>query len=324
MRRAGIDVVVPSFRRPVALGRCLAGLAAQEHAPDRVVVAARTDDTPTWDVVAERAGDLPVVVAAVDEPGLVPALTAGVAATTHPRVAFTDDDAIPRPGWLASLTALLDEPGVGVAGGRDLVPGELEPGRRNVGTLAGWGRFSGDHHLGRGPARDVHVVKGVNMAFRVEALALPRPGVLRGGGTQMHSEELMCAWARARGWRVRYDPAITVDHRVLHDEALGGAPDPRVSASGRVAGAHNRMLGTIATDPDRAAVHVAYAFLVGCREAPGVARSLWALAHGDLDVARLMRASFAGQWAAVRDARALDGAMVPCIPDLRCRSDRCA
>jgi hypothetical protein len=169
----------------------------------------------------------------------------------------------------------------------------------------------------------VHVVKGVNMAFREEALAVPRPGVLQGVGTQMHSEELMCAWARARGWRVRYDPAITVDHRVLRDEALAGAADPRHDVAGRIAGAHNRMLGTIASDPDRAAVHVAYAFLVGCREAPGVARSLWALAHGDLEVVRSTRAAFAGEWTAVRAARALDDAMVPCVPDLRARSAAC-
>jgi hypothetical protein len=323
MRRAGVDVVVPSHRRPVALGRCLAGLAAQERAPDRVVVVARADDAPTLDVVADATRDLPVVAVTVTPPGLVPALAAGVAATIQPRVAFTDDDAVPHPGWLAGLTALLDEPGVGVAGGRDLVPGELEPGRRNVGTLARWGRFTGDHHLGRGPARDVHVVKGVNMAFRAEALAVPRPGVLQGAGTAVHNEQLMCAWARARGWRVRYDPSITVDHRTLRDELFGDAPDPRASESGRVAGAHNRMLGTLATDPDRAAVHVAYAFLVGCREAPGVARAAWALAHGDVDVARTMRPALAGAWSALRDVRVLDDAMRPCL-ELRCRRSACA
>jgi glycosyltransferase involved in cell wall biosynthesis len=311
MRRGGVDVVVPSFRRPVALGQCLAGLAAQERAPDRILVAARPEDTPTWDVAADASRHLPVVVVPVDEAGLVPALVAGVAATQQPRVAFTDDDAIPHPHWLQGLIALLDEPGVGVAGGRDLVPGELEPRRHNVGTLASWGRFSGDHHLGRGPARDVHVVKGVNMAFREDALAVPRPDALQGVGTQMHTEEMMCAWARARGWRVRYDPAVTVDHRVLRDEALAG-PDHRRNLEGRRAGAHNRMLGTIAADPDRAGVHVAYGLLVGSREAPGVARALWALARGEREVLEHARASFAGTWAGARDDFSLDDAMLSC------------
>ncbi|MDQ1431288.1 MAG: hypothetical protein QOF40_1890 [Actinomycetota bacterium] len=315
MRRPGVDIVIPSFRRPVALGRCLAGLGAQEQPPDRVIVAARTDDTPTWDTARAAASELPIEIAPVDAPGLVNALVAGVAATRSPRVAFTDDDAVPHPGWLAGLTALLDEPGVGAAGGRDLVPGQTEPGRRNVGTLARWGRLTGDHHLGRGPAREVHVLKGVNMAYRSDALAVPRPGVLQGRGTQMHTEALMCAWARTRGWRVMYDPAITVDHRLMDDEKLAGAgavADADRDEEAWSAGAHNRMLGTIASDRDRAAVHAAYGLLVGCREAPGVGRSLWALARGEGQVLRRTRASFAGQWHGVLDARYLDDAMLPC------------
>src|SRR5471032_3369189 len=113
MRRRGIDIVVPSFRRPVALGQCLAGLAAQDQPPDRAVVVARPDDTPTWDAARAAARDLPVEITPVDAPGLVDALVAGVAATRSPRVAFTDDDAIPHPGWVAALSALLDRPGCG-------------------------------------------------------------------------------------------------------------------------------------------------------------------------------------------------------------------
>jgi hypothetical protein len=317
MRRAGVDVVVPSHRRPVALEQCLAGLAAQEHRPDRVVVVARADDTQTWDVATGAAQDLPVVVATVEEPGVVAALAAGVAATVHPRVAFTDDDAVPLPRWLAGLVALLDEPGVGVAGGRDLVPGELEPCRRNVGTLASWGRFTGDHHLGDGPARDVHVVKGVNMAFREDALAVPRAGVLVGAGAQPHYEKLMCAWARSRGWRVRYDPAVVVDHRVVRDESLDRGPDPRTGHFGRVANAHNAMLGALATDPDHGAMHVAYGFLAGSRETPGVARSVWALANGQIDVARRLGATFIGLCRALGAVRPLDEVMIACVSELR-------
>jgi hypothetical protein len=138
----------------------------------------------------------------------------------------------------------------------------------------------------------------------------------------MHTEELMCAWARARGWRVLYDPAITVDHRVLGDEKLAGggaAADPSDNQKAWSAGAHNRMLGTIASDRDRAAVHVAYGLLVGSREAPGAGRTLWALARAEHQVLRRTRASFAGQWEAVHDARFLDDAMLPCTTLRRAR-----
>jgi len=318
MRAPGIDVVVPSYRRPVALIACLDALAVQVLPPTRVLVVARPDDTPTWEAAraaATRHGEvLPLEVVPVEEAGLVAALRAGTAATSASRVAFTDDDAVPHPEWLAALGGLLDEPGVGGAGGRDLVPGELGPGRRTVGTLAPWGRYTGDHHLGRGPARDVHVVKGVNMAYRADALALPRSGVLAGQGAEIHSEELICAWARARGWRIRYDPAITVDHRVRADESVGAPDDMRGRESYWRAGAHNRMVGTIATDPDRAAVHVAYGVLVGSRESPGVARALVALARRERHVLQRVRASLGGQTEAVRALfdHDVDDLMVSC------------
>lgn len=315
MRTPGIDVVVPSFRRPASLRRCLAGLAAQTPRPTRVLVVARADDTPTRDAARASAVDhgdaLPLELVTVADPGLVAALRAGVAASRAPRVAFTDDDAIPRAGWLAGLGRVLDEPGVGVAGGRDFQPRELGPARRTVGVLTPLGRYVGDHHLGVGPPRDVHVVKGVNMAYRQEALAVPRAGVLEGSGAEIHSEELMCSWARARGWRVRFDPAVAVDHRVDADEALAGGSDPRRERASLQASAHNRMLGTIATDPERAPLHVAYGLLVGTREAPGLTRTAVALLRGERDIAQRIAPSLAGQWAGARDSRALHTAMIP-------------
>ena len=318
MREPGVDVVVPSYHRPRALAHCLAGLAAQELPATRVIVVARGDDRATWET-AQQAGELAVTVVRVDAPGLVAALTAGVAATRAPRVAFTDDDAVPHPGWLAGLTALLDEPGVGGAGGRDLVAGELEPRRRTVGILNRYGRYVGDHHLGSGPAREVHVLKGVNMAYRADALALPRPGVLRGRGTEMHTEKLICSWARARGWRIVYDPEIPVDHRTLVEGSDEGPTSPQPPAprddARRVAWfdrAHNRMLGTIATAPDRAPVHVGYGLLVGCREAPGLVRAAIAVVRDEGDVIERLGPSLAGQWRGVRSARRLATAMEPC------------
>ena len=121
------------------------------------------------------------------------------------------------------------------------------------------------------------------MAYRADALALPATGRASRSGTEIHTEELICSWARARGWRILYDPEIPVDHHVLADESAGARPDPSAMRGLRRGfdRAHNRMLGTIATDPDRAAVHVAYGLLVGCREAPGLARAAIAIARNE-------------------------------------------
>ncbi len=52
-RRAGLSVgvLVPSYRRPEDLGRCLEGLAAQIRLPDEVMVVVRDEDAATWEAL---------------------------------------------------------------------------------------------------------------------------------------------------------------------------------------------------------------------------------------------------------------------------------
>jgi cellulose synthase/poly-beta-1,6-N-acetylglucosamine synthase-like glycosyltransferase len=171
-RMTAIDVVVPSYARPILLERCLVALAAQTVAPRSVVVVARPDDAATWAATRAAAGVARAV--SVEAPGVVAALRAGVAATTGDAVAFTDDDAEPEPEWLARIAHHLARPGVGGVGGRDHIAGQTLPARSVVGRRFAFGRTVGDHHLGVGPARPVDILKGVNMAFRVDALALAR------------------------------------------------------------------------------------------------------------------------------------------------------
>jgi hypothetical protein len=98
--------------------------------------------------------------------GGAPAVSAGLAAARGEIVAVTDDDAVPRPDWLAGIVERLEaDPGLGGVGGRDWIHrgGEVWEGERTqVGMVRWYGRVVGDHHLGVGGARDVHLLKGVN------------------------------------------------------------------------------------------------------------------------------------------------------------------
>jgi glycosyltransferase involved in cell wall biosynthesis len=75
-----VTVLVPTFRRPGDLARCLAALQQQLRAPDEVVVVARPDDTATHVCLRDPAvvGALPLSVALVDIPGQVAALNRGL------------------------------------------------------------------------------------------------------------------------------------------------------------------------------------------------------------------------------------------------------
>ena len=171
---SSVAVLVPTWRRPRDLARCLEALRKQRRRPDRVLVVRRPEDEETRDVLADANGHLPLEEVLVHETGQVAALNAGLERVTEDVVAITDDDAAPRPDWVERVAEYFDrDPRLGAVGGRDWVyhGQELEEGsERNVGTVAGYGRFLSFHHLGVGSAREVDFLKGANMSLRRRAV----------------------------------------------------------------------------------------------------------------------------------------------------------
>jgi glycosyltransferase involved in cell wall biosynthesis len=284
-----VSVVVPSFRRPASLSRCLAALARQERAPDEVLVAVRSDDAAT--ICAVRAAKLDVArTVQVVTPGVLAAMQAGAGAATGDVIAFTDDDAAPRPDWLRRLEDHFAEPAVGAVGGRDVLANEIDNETTDVGRITSWGRLVGNQHLAIGRARPVDVLKGVNVAFRRPALALPHE--LRGRGSHVHWEIPTCAWARARGWRVIFDPAVVVDHipapRPAGDKRAGCAGDVRDAS-------FNLVIGIASFRPELVWRRALYGLLLGDRMTPGLLRGAVGAARGEIDVARVTPAALLGQ-----------------------------
>jgi GT2 family glycosyltransferase len=270
-----LSVVVPTWRRPAELSRCLEGLAGQSRAPDEVVVVAREEDEKTWALLREpRPDGLPLRPARVERPGVLEALRTGIEAVEGDVVAITDDDSIPRPDWIERMeTALAGDERVGGVGGRDFVHQDgrvVEDGAPAVGRVRWYGRVLGNHHLGSGPPREVDVLKGVNVAFRRVAIAdaqLPRD--LRGSGAQVHWELDLCLAVKNAGWKLVYDPRIAVDHFPAHrydEDRRRGRP---LAALGNEV--FNLTLVLLRRlPPGRAAVAFGYGVLVGTRDAPGL------------------------------------------------------
>jgi GT2 family glycosyltransferase len=269
MRGVSATVVVPSYRRPSALRRCLDALTAQTRQPDQVVVALQEDDAASAAVVDKFRGGLPVECAPTADRRAVAIMEAGASRATGEIVAFTDDDAAPRPDWLAALLAGYTSDDVGGVGGRDVVH---EPRARDEGTTEAvgrvqwFGRVIHNHHRGAGEARDVDVLKGVNMSLRRELWRFDH--LLRGRGMQLHWELELCLRARSEGWRLRYDPAIVVDHH----RAPRVDEDPRseLTSASVTDWVHNELYAVLHWSPRwRRAAAFAYAFVVGNRNAPG-------------------------------------------------------
>ncbi|NRO97325.1 glycosyltransferase [Paraburkholderia sp. NMBU_R16] len=214
-----LTVLVPSYRRPDDLARCLKALQQQVRPADQVVVVVRPDDYVTHTVLAEPGvtGALPLECVIVEVKGLVAALNLGLEKSTGDIIAITDDDAAPHRDWLQRIeAAFAAEPKLGALGGRDWVHerGQLLDGRReDVGRILLTGKIIGNHHLGVGGAREVDLLKGVNMSYRRAAVhGIRFDERLRGSGAQVHNDMAFSMRVKRAGWKVMYDPQVAVDH----------------------------------------------------------------------------------------------------------------
>ena len=159
-----ISVVVPTFHRLQLLRRCLEALLAQDFDPRAyeivVVDDGHDDDVRTAVLAIATVVQMPAIRYVRPPHGRGPACArnAGWHAAHAPIVAFTDDDTIPEPSWLAEgEAALTDHPQWAAVAGQVIVPiDEQRPPR--------------DHE---------RMVQGLATAEFVTANAFVRRGALR-------------------------------------------------------------------------------------------------------------------------------------------------
>jgi GT2 family glycosyltransferase len=198
-------VVVPSRDRPEMLSACLEALkSALRDSDDAVVVDSASRTTSTTDVAA-AAG---IRVVRCETRGASRARNLGLAVTTSPIIAFTDDDCLAHPGYLSALEEAFDDPGVGFVCGA--VAGEHADGP-SVSTTTGTRprRFA----VLQDPLEIGH---GASMAFRRDALRSVGGFDERlGAGAPLRgSEDKDVFWRLLRaGWTGWYNPHVVVTHR---------------------------------------------------------------------------------------------------------------
>jgi len=293
-----ITAIVPTFRRPADLKRCLGGLDTQTRLADEVVVVLRRDDAPTHEALDGYESDrLSIRRVIVDTPGVVAALNAALDVARGEILAFTDDDCVPRPEWLERLTAqFASDPNIGGVGGPDWTHAHGSVYDDSVGVCGSvqwFGRIDGSACL-RGTPCDVDILKGCNMSFRRNAVGSIRfDARLAGSGAQMFNEFAFCLAVRRAKWRLVWDPKATVDHfpGARFDEDQRGA----FVYGAHVNAVHNRtlLLLTHLPLPNRLA-YLTYAALFGSRPWPGLAWLPARVWKRNPDAVRYWRATVSG------------------------------
>lgn len=296
-----MTVLVPTYRRPKDLERCLRALQQQVRLADEVLLVVRdTDDVTHTFLKAFESRTLSLRTVAVTAPGVVAAMNVGFEAAIGEIISVTDDDAAPHPDWLKRIEAQFQcDEDLGGVGGRDYVylgTQLLEGAEPLVGRLQWFGRMVGNHHLGVGLAREVDLLKGVNMSFRKSALAgLRCDERLRGTGAQVHFEVALCLAVKQRGWKLIYDPAIAVDHypaqRFDEDERK------RFSAVATANAVHNETFILLNhSSLQQRFIYVCWSFIVGTRSAFGLVQLLRFLpTEGGLALHK-WQAAMQGRW----------------------------
>jgi glycosyltransferase involved in cell wall biosynthesis len=309
-----ISVLIPTWRRPKSLARCLDALADQTRRPDELVLVVRGDDEESRALLSGRSLPFRIEVVEPSRTGVVAALNSGLDAVGGDVVAITDDDTAPLPDWLARIERhFITDAELGGLGGRDRIVGSPDGGAADaelvVGRIAWFGRVIGNHHLGRGATREVDILKGANMAVRRAALADRRLDTdLRGTGAEHHWEIDLSLALKRDGWRLAYDPSVAVDH--YEAERHGGQREERMSERERFDAVHNQTLTLLRNLPARRRlVAVSYAFLAGTRADPGPLLALESILRGEpaRQVAGRMRTATAGRRAALSEWRRARG-----------------
>jgi len=215
-----ISIVVCTHERPDDLERCLAALAPAAAAGHEVIVV---DNAPRTGRTAAVAARFPFRYLVEPRQGLDHARNCGLAAATHPIVAYTDDDAVPEPDWPAAISAPLADPAVACVTGL-VMPLELETEAQEQFEWYCLGRRTFERRVFAAPATPPSTAgvagMGANMALRRE-LALDLGGfdprldggmpTCSGGDTDMFARVLDA------GAQIVYTPDALVWHRHRRD-----------------------------------------------------------------------------------------------------------
>ena len=209
-----VSIVIVSWCRPDYVRSCLQHLADLESPPHEVVVVDASPDGRTAGVVEDFPWALRVPFLGGAR-HMTKSRNVGLLHVTGEIVAFIDDDANVRSGWLRGLLDTFVDPSVDAVAGRTCngLEGEEAEGAECIGKILCDGELTGYFAADPGAVIEVDHGIGANMSFRTDVLGMLggfRDDFAGVGGVREDTDIFLRL--RTLGHRAVFSPAAVVDH----------------------------------------------------------------------------------------------------------------
>jgi GT2 family glycosyltransferase len=223
-----ISVVIPNWNGRSWLPRCLGALAAQERAPDEVIVVDNGSTDGSLAYLRDAHPGVPVL-GLDDNMGFAHAANVGLRAAAGDLVALVNTDAELAPDWLARMAAALERHSEAASAACKML--SLHDARvvddagdvlRRDGVCEQRGRFGPDDGRWDEPGEVFGACAG--------AALYRRDAILAAGGFDeryfAYLEDVDLALRlRLAGWTCRYEPVVALHAAQSSSDAMpGGAP----------------------------------------------------------------------------------------------------
>jgi GT2 family glycosyltransferase len=204
-----VAVVVAAYNAERTIDECVTSLLALDYPADRLEVRVVDNGSSDSTLPALRRYRGRIIVQTERRRGPSAARNAGVAATAAEVVAFTDADCRVQPGWCSALVAALEDPKIGVAGGRILARDPANP-------IARFGEVIHDH---RAAIEQYSPPYAITMNWGSRRSLLRAMGGFDERFIRTQDVDLSYRIVQA-GYRLRFVPEAVVFHR--NEETLAG------------------------------------------------------------------------------------------------------
>lgn len=211
-----VSAIICTRGRPDLIGKAVASVLANDHDSFDVVVLDQSEDDATKAALSALTVDDRLNYVHLDRAGLSHAYNAGIAMTSGPLLAFTDDDCIAPTEWLTSVESAFERnPDVDMLYGQTIGAPELADAPGSLPAVL----ISHEEKLGVGFGFRIYGM-GANFALRRELVE--RIGgfdeVLGGGGPLRSSQDFDFQFRAYRAGAIcLLTPEVWVHHYGIRD-----------------------------------------------------------------------------------------------------------